>query len=173
MGKKIWESEKVSIVLLPSGELGRSILDLAQDWTRSWLLTPALWMLADEIPDFDPSLDSELQIPPNLKAYLLGRDLDQNAVREEVDVFWTLGSQPFKLVRFIAVRTEQSADLMRRTNLAAETSVKFISRSTPQFSDHLSEESGNSKFKKYNLVISPTNHRNVLEGVISDSRSEL
>ena len=166
MGKKIWESEKVSIVLLPSGELGRSILDLAQDWTRSWLLTPALWMLADEIPDFDPSLDSELQVPPNLKAYLLGRDLDQNAVREEVDVFWTLGSQPFKLVRFIAVRTEQSSDLMRRTNLAAETSVKFISRSTPQFSNQLSEESGNSKFKKYNLVISPTNHRNVLEGVI-------
>lgn len=166
MGKKIWGSDKVSIILLPSGELGRSILDLAQDWTRSWLLTPALWMLADEVPDFDPSLDSELQVPPNLKAYLLGRDQEQNAVREEVDVFWTLGSQPFKVVRFIAVRTEQSDELMRKTNLAAETSVKFISRATPDISSDAGKVSGKSNFKKYNLVISPTNDRSILEGVI-------
>ena len=166
MGKKIWGSDKVSIILLPSGELGRSILDLAQDWTRSWLLTPALWMLADEVPDFDPSLDSELQVPPNLKAYLLGRDQEQSAVREEVDVFWTLGSQPFKVVRFIAVRTEQSDDLMRKTNLAAETSVKFISRATPEIPSEAKKVSGKSNFKKYNLVISPTNDRSILEGVI-------
>jgi len=166
VGKKIWGSDKVSIILLPSGDLGRSILDLAQDWTRSWLLTPALWMLADEVPDFDPSLDSELQVPPNLKAYLLGRDQEQNAVREEVDVFWTLGSQPFKIVRFIAVRTEQSDELMRKTNLAAETSVKFISRATPEISSDAQKVSGKSNFKKYNLVISPTNDRSILEGVI-------
>ena len=166
MGKKIWGSDKVSIILLPSGDLGRSILDLAQDWTRSWLLTPALWMLADEVPDFDPSLDSELQVPPNLKAYLLGRDQEQNAVREEVDVFWTLGSQPFKVVRFIAVRTEQSDELMRKTNLAAVTSSKFISRATPEISSDTSKVSGKSNFKKYNLVISPTNDRSILEGVI-------
>ena len=106
MAKKIWESEAVSIIVLPSGDQGREILDLAQDWSRSWLLTPALWMLADEIPEFDAEKGIELQVPPRLTAYLLGRDAEQNSVKDEVDVFWTLGSQPFKTIRFIAVRTE-------------------------------------------------------------------
>ena len=41
MAKKIWESEAVSIIVLPSGDQGREILELAQEWSRSWLLTPA------------------------------------------------------------------------------------------------------------------------------------
>ena len=104
MSRKIWESGAVSIIVLPSGDQGRAILDLAQDWSRSWLLTPALWMLADEIPDFDPEIEIDLQVPPKLSAYLLGRDLEQNSVKEEVDVFWTLGSQPFSKVRWFGVQ---------------------------------------------------------------------
>jgi len=167
MSKKIWESGAISIIVLPSGEQGRAILDLAQDWSRSWLLTPALWMLADEIPDFDPDIEIDLQVPPNLNAYLLGRDLEQNAVKEEVDVFWTLGSQPFNKVRFIAVRTEQNTELMRKTSTSAETAAKYISRSTPQRFDQVPGEILGSYFTKYNLIISPTNERGVLEGVLS------
>jgi hypothetical protein len=164
MSKKIWESGAVSIIVLPSGEQGRAILDLAQDWSRSWLLTPALWMMADDIPDFDPKIQIDLHVPPKLSAYLLGRDLEQNPVKEEVDVFWTLGSQPFSKVRFIAVRTEQNAELMRKTNSAAETAARYISRAIPQV---LNSEPDESTFKKYNLIISPTNDRGVLEGVIT------
>jgi hypothetical protein len=167
MSKKIWESGAVSIIVLPSGDQGRAILDLAQDWSRSWLLTPALWMLADEIPDFDPEIEIDLQVPPKLSAYLLGRDLEQNSVKEEVDVFWTLGSQPFTKVRFIAVRTEQNAELMRKTSIAAETAAKFISRSIPQRFDQTPDELLGSYFSKYNLIIAPTNDRGVLEGVLS------
>jgi hypothetical protein len=167
MTRKIWESGAVSIIVLPSGEQGRAILELAQDWSRSWLLTPALWMLADDIPEFDPSLEIDLQVPPKLSAYLLGRDLDQNAVKEEVDVFWTLGSQPFKTVRFIAVRTEQDAELMKKTSISAETAAMFISRSIPQRFDQSPNELLGSYFTKYNLVIAPTNERGVLEGVLS------
>jgi hypothetical protein len=167
MTRKIWESGAVSIIVLPSGEQGRAILELAQDWSRSWLLTPALWMLADDIPEFDPSLEIDLQVPPKLSAYLLGRDLDQNAVKEEVDVFWTLGSQPFKTVRFIAVRTEQDAELMKKTSISAEAAAMFISRSIPQRFDQSPNELLGSYFTKYNLVIAPTNERGVLEGVLS------
>ena len=167
MAKKIWESGAVSIIVLPSGEQGRAILDLAQDWSRSWLLTPALWILADEIPEFDPSIDIDMQVPPKLSAYLLGRDLEQNPVREEVDVFWTLGSQPFNTVRFVAVRTEQDSELMKRTTDSAETAAKFISQAIPQHYESARSESLNSYFNKYNLVISPTNERGVLEGVLS------
>jgi hypothetical protein len=167
MTKRIWESGAVSIIVLPSGDQGRAILDLAQDWSRSWLLTPALWMLADEIPEFDPNIEIDLQVPPKLNAYLLGRDLEQNPVKEEVDVFWTLGSQPFTTVRFVAVRTEQNSELMKRTSISAETAAKFISRAIPQPLDRAENEYLGSYFSKYNLIISPTNDRGVLEGVLS------
>lgn len=158
MTKKVWSSDAISIILLPSGRQGEEILELALQWSRSWLLTPALWMLADSIPDFDPEVDIELQVPPNLTAFLLGRDLVQNPVKEEVDVFWTLGSQAFKTIRFIAVRTEQDAASMKRTSIAAETASKFVERAVP---------ASLGTYKKYNLVVAPTNERKVLDGVLS------
>jgi hypothetical protein len=167
MAKKIWESEAVSIIVLPSGNQGREILDLAQDWSRSWLLTPALWMLADEIPAFDSGKGIELQVPPRLSAYLLGRDAEQNSVKEEVDVFWTLGSQPFKTIRFIAVRTEQDVDLMKKTTIGAETAARFIERAVPDVRDLSRAELTGALFNKYNLVIAPTNERGLVEGVLS------
>jgi hypothetical protein len=167
MAKKIWESEAVSIIVLPSGNQGREILDLAQDWSRSWLLTPALWMLADEIPAFDPGKGIELQVPPRLSAYLLGRDAEQNSVKEEVDVFWTLGSQPFKTIRFIAVRTEQDVELMKKTTIGAETAARFIERAVPEVRDLSRAELTGALFNKYNLVIAPTNERGLIEGVLS------
>jgi hypothetical protein len=123
-------------------------------------------MLADEIPDFDPEIDISLQVPPKLNAYLLGRDLDQNPVKEVVDVFWTLGSQPFRTVRFIAVRTEQNEELMRKTSNSAETAAKFISHAIPQRDNNSEDKLLGSYFRKYNLIISPTNERGVLQGVI-------
>jgi hypothetical protein len=168
MAKKIWESEAVSIIVLPSGDQGREILDLAQDWSRSWLLTPALWMLAEEIPEFDPEKDIELQVPPKLTAYLLGRDSEQNSVKEEVDVFWTLGSQPFKTIRFIAVRTEQDSALMQKTSIGAERAAQFIQRAVPEPRDKSRTELTGALFSKFNLVIAPTNERGLLEGVLSD-----
>ena len=168
MSKRIWESEAVSIVVLPSGDQGRAILDLAQDWSRSWLLTPALWMLADEIPSFDSSKDIDLQVPPSLRAYLLGRDSEQNSVKEEVDVFWTLGSQQFKKIRFIAVRTEQDPVLMMQTSISAENAAKFIERSVPEPRDKSKADITGALFGKYNLIIAPTNERKILEGILSE-----
>ena len=167
MSKKIWASGAVSIIVLPSGDQGRAILDLAQEWTRSWLLTPALWMLADEIPEFDPGVDITLQVPPKLNAYLLGRDLEQNPVREAVDVFWTLGSQPFNTVRFIAVRTEQDVEHMEKTSASAQTAARYISYAIPQRNHNNDDDLLGSYFRKYNLVISPTNERGFLGGVIN------
>ncbi len=167
MAKKIWNSDAVSIILLPSGSQGEKILDLAQDWSRSWLLTPALWMLADEIPDFDAPQAIDLQVPPTLSAYLLGRDSLQNSVREKVNLFWTLGSQPFTTIRFIAVRTEQDSELMKKTATRAETAAKYIERATPQSDDPSRSNKVGTNFKKYNLVIAPTNERRLMQGILT------
>lgn len=167
MAKKIWKSDAVSIIVLPSGKQGHEILDLAEAWSRSWLLTPALWLLADEIPKFDPTMELDLQVPPSLSAYLLGRDAEQNPVREKVDVFWTLGSQPFKIIRFIAVRTEQNPDDMERTTSGAESAAKFIEQAVPRATDLSRENVSGALFRKFNLIIAPTNERRLLQGVLS------
>ena len=166
MGKRIWESKAISIIVLPSGDQGLKILDLAQEWTRSWLLSPALWMLADEIPDSPELRGVELQTPPKLEAYLLGRDEEQNAVREKVDVFWTLGSQAFDKSRFIAVRTEQNDELMERTSARAKNAAIFIQRAVPDFVGKVTDELLSAPFMKYNLVIAPTNDRKFREKII-------
>lgn len=168
MSKKIWNSGAIAIIVLPSGDQGLEILDLAQSWSRSWLLTPALWMLADEIPEIDASQNIDLQVPPTLSAYLLGRDSEQRAVREKVDVFWTLGSQPFEKIRFVAVRTEQDLESMRRTSKGAESAARYIERSVPKATDLSRESVTGVLFTKYNLVIAPTNERRLLEGVLSE-----
>ena len=168
MAKKIWKSGAISIIALPSGEQGKQILDLAEEWSRSWLLTPALWMLAEEIPSFDTTQDLDLQVPPALSAYLLGRDSEQQSVREKIDVFWTLGSQQFEKIRFIAVRTEQDYDLMERTSQSAEAAANFIERSVPKVTDMSRENVTGVSFYKYNLVIAPTNERRLLQGVLSE-----
>lgn len=159
MSKKVWKHDAISVILLPSGSQGERILDLALEWSRSWLLTPALWMMADEVTQFDPNLDVSLQTPPDLYGYMLGRDLEQNPVKERVNIFWTLGSQAFTTIRFIAVRTEQDIELMNLTNIAAETASKFIERAVPGNLD---------LYRRYNLIIGPTNERKILEGVISE-----
>lgn len=166
MTKKVWPSEAVSIVVLPSGEQGRAILNLAQDWSRSWLLSPALWMLADEIPHFEAQTSIESQVPPRLTAYLLGRDAEQNSVREEVDVFWTLGSQSFKKIRFIAVRTDQSETLMTQSKVAAQTAATFIEKAVPRVSDLSRADVTGALFTKYNLIIAPTNERGLKKEIV-------
>lgn len=168
MAKKIWESEAVSIIVLPSGTQGQEILALAQEWSRSWLLTPALWMLADEIPSFQADIEVDVQVPPTLNAYLLGRDSEQNSVKEQVDVFWTLGSQPFKKVRFVAVRTEQDLELMTRTSINAEAAANFIEKAIPGVKESVNSDHTGSYFSKYNLVVSPTNERGIVDDVLSD-----
>jgi hypothetical protein len=167
MATKIWGSGAVSIIVLPSGEQGREILDLAEAWSRSWLLTPALWMLADEIPNFESNPDVDSMVPPKLSAYLLGRDSEQNPVREQVDVFWALGSQQFKIIRFIAVRTEQDESLMNRTSLGAQTAATFVQRAVPLTSNPSKEQLSGALFSKYNLIIAPTNERRLIQGVLS------
>lgn len=166
MGKRVWDSASVSIILLPSGELGTALLDLAEQWSRSWLLTPALWLLADEMPDFPHVNREDHHIPPDLFAYLLGRDEEQNPVRERVDLFWTLGSQEFQKIRFVAVRTEQDEILRSKTDTSAKVAAKYIEFAAPIRRDKSKDELERVVFQKYNLVIAPTNERGLLSEVL-------
>lgn len=166
MTKRVWTEKSVSIIMLPSGELGTSLLTLAEEWSRSWLLTPALWLLSDAMPQVVNVDDIDRHAPPDLIAYLLGRDELQNPMREQVDLFWTLGSQEFEKIRFIAVRTEQDEILRARTDKSAKAAATYIKFATPIQRDRSTDELDGVDYQKYNLVIAPTNERALLSGVV-------
>ena len=44
MTDSFWPDAKTSIILLPSGVQGESLLALAAEWTKMGLLGPALWV---------------------------------------------------------------------------------------------------------------------------------
>lgn len=70
-------------------------------------------------------------------------------------------------MRFIAVRTEQDIELMAKTSASAQTAARYISYAIPQRNNDNENDLLGSYFRKYNLVISPTNERGLLGGVIN------
>jgi hypothetical protein len=169
MAKKVWTADAVSVIILPSGEQGKEILALAEEWSASWLLTPALWMLSDEIKVTE-AVDSSLPLsPPKLNAYMLGRDEENNPKYAEVDLFWTLGSQQFKKIRLVAVRTEQTTEEQKRTSRGAQAAERYLSAAIAQPVDESRDEKSGSVLTRINLVVAPTEEDRLVSGVLEQS----
>jgi hypothetical protein len=49
MGKAFWPAGKASIILLPSGSQGESILALSRSWAEAGLLGPAFWIKPESV----------------------------------------------------------------------------------------------------------------------------
>lgn len=68
-----WPKEGVSVVLLPSGELGREMLELAHEWTKHRVLAPALYVVVEEQSEIAAS-DFQKTGPVAIPAHIIGRD---------------------------------------------------------------------------------------------------
>ena len=68
-----WPKEGVSVVLLPSGELGQQVLSLAKEWTAHRLLAPSLFVVVEEQDPraLEPFTSSG---PVRMAAHVIGRD---------------------------------------------------------------------------------------------------
>lgn len=91
MARNPWPGQAASVIVLPSGERGETLLAMAQSWSQSGILGQALWVL----PKGDLSRSHGLAI----EAQIFGKE---NTVT--VDLFQQLAQNPLITLRIIAIR---------------------------------------------------------------------
>ena len=93
-----WPKEGVSVVLLPSGELGQQVLSLAKEWTAHRLLAPSLFVVVEEQDPraLEPFTSNG---PVRMAAHVIGRD--GSVVDSLID---QLGRDDIDLLRVLACR---------------------------------------------------------------------
>ena len=145
-----WPKEGVSVVLLPSGELGQQVLSLAKEWTAHRLLAPSLFVVVEEQDPraLEPFKSSG---PVKMAAHVIGRD--GSVVDSLID---QLGRDDIDLLRVIACRFVEDARsfhheqdrLIDRIREQVETSIARHDRDA--------KRSLGTKLLLLNLISGPT-----------------
>ena len=91
MARNPWPAQAASVIVLPSGKRGETLLEMAKSWSQSGILGQALWIL--------PKEDLEASHNLAIKAQIFGR-----AQVIELDLFQQLAQNPLKTLRIIAIR---------------------------------------------------------------------
>ena len=149
MKNVVWASNTVSVVVLPSGRDGEELLEIAKQWTASFVLGPALWVQDHHIPESTGQA-------PDVRALVLGRDKAGEPEFSEVNLFWALGSQEFSLVRMLAVRSEQKPEVQAATTAKVRLLEKYLEASRPATRGLDRAKPIGTQMVKLNLVFSPT-----------------
>jgi len=147
MKNVVWASNTVSVIVLPSGPEGERLLDVAKQWTASFVLGPALWVLDHHIPE-------DTGEAPNVQALVLGRDKDGKPESSQVNLFWALGSQEFSLVRMLAVRSEQAPETQAKTTAKVRLLERYLDASRPSIRGLDKSKPIGTQMVKLNLVFS-------------------
>lgn len=116
MSTSIWLESKASIILLPSGQQGKEIVQLAENWAEVGLLGPALWVHPEQITLQDSA-------PPLIQATVVGVLPDKSLVKIEVDLFEQLAREDLDVIRLIKLR---SATPSRESDEIQDNIVKLI-----------------------------------------------
>jgi len=93
-----WLDGKATIVVLPSGDEGKELFHLAENWSEVGLLGPALWVEPKRVstPEGEPVV---------VEAVVLGNDRSGNHVQIAVDLFEQLAKENLNTIRLIQVRS--------------------------------------------------------------------
>lgn len=142
-------SEAISVIVLPAGPEGEGLLEVARRWTATWMLAPALWVRAEDVP-------SEGYGPPEIKALVLGRGSFGGEDEVEVELFWKLGERFRPRVRLIAVRMLQSPSDDSITANAIQLIDAYLDRALPTRLPMNSEQDPEAlltEFLRLNLIV--------------------
>lgn len=112
------------VVMLPAGPEGDRILDVVRTWTGNWLLTPALWVRAEDVP-------LEAVGPPEIHARIVGRSPTGGSAEADVELFWALGERHHPRVRLLALQMKQDADLQEETAKAITQLDSYLKQAMP------------------------------------------
>lgn len=163
MKSVVWASNTVSVIVLPSGRDGDELLDIAKQWTASFVLGPALWVQDRHIPE-------DTGNAPDVQALVLGRNVSGEAEFSQVNLFWALGSQEFSLVRLVAVRSEQPPEIQTATTEKVRLLARYLDASRPAVLGLDRAKTIGTQMVKLNLVFSPTgDSKKIPQSVIEPS----
>ena len=147
-----WGEGGLTIVLLPSGQLGDELLSVAKQWTDLKLLSRAVWVR----PEF---LDASVSNPPKQKALILGEDRDGSAAEVEVDLFEQLARQQLLLVRLLVVRSvSETVGFDQKQDALGDLLEKYLTVALPLPVSSGYDRDSYTQFLRLNLVCAPTEY---------------
>lgn len=147
MTNQLWSEDSAAIVLLPSGAVAAEIMELVSEWTKCWMLKPALWVSDEDIATSPTG-------PPRFYATVTGRNGSQR-----VDLFTQLNRLNIEKITVVAARIVGQSE---KTDLKQDKSVdlleEYIEKSRPLRTRQNGQEVG-IKIKKVNLIFAPTEQK--------------
>ena len=150
MTDSFWPDAKTSIVLLPSGPQGESLLALAAEWTKMGMLGPALWVQPER---FVP----EPGAPPHIDAMVLGVGRDQEIATVHIDLFEALAQEALAVVRLVKLRSAvPSRALDAEQDAIAERVRDYVRRSMPMPNPAANISEQATDLKHVTLICAPT-----------------
>jgi len=112
------------VVVLPAGPEGDRILDVVRIWTGNWLLTPAIWVRAEDVPLGEPG-------PPEIPARVVGRSSMGGFAEANVELFWALGERHHSRVRLLALQMKQDPALQEQTAQSITQLDRYLIQAMP------------------------------------------
>jgi hypothetical protein len=145
-----WPGGAVSLILLPDGDIGDQILKQAIAWTRSGLLSPALWTQPSMVKASDYTSLSVVSTIPGQR------------FSEQGDAIRIIANTEFSLIRLIALRTlfppiqknleTYTADLEQLR--ALEELARLLQVTLPEYPGTVRKEE-DVRLTKINLIAAP------------------
>jgi hypothetical protein len=150
MGKAFWPAGKASIILLPSGSQGESLLALSKSWAEAGLLGPAFWIKPEDV-------EINENQPPAITATVLGVNSDRTVVEIQVDLFEQLARENLAVVRLVKLR---AATAGRESDQLQDSIVgeieAYLGWSMPSSDSRASDKEAVLDYQPVNLICVPT-----------------
>jgi hypothetical protein len=150
MSKSFWPAGKASIILLPSGEQGLGLFELAKSWAEAGLLGPAFWIFPEKIQILENQ-------PPHVEAIVLGVNSDRTVLEISVELFEQLARENLQVVRLVKLR---AATLARESDELQDQIVSVIESylgwSMPAADSRASDRDPVLDYQPVNLICIPT-----------------
>ncbi|MDP3208740.1 MAG: hypothetical protein Q8M65_06295, partial [Rhodoglobus sp.] len=148
----IWSQSGLSVVLLPAGERGLTLLELARDWTVLKLLRPSVWVRPEEVT----AIPGE---PPRVLAHILGSSTTNELEEIEVDLFEQLARQGLTGTRLLVVRPlAEGVEFDADQDRAVDVLAPYLKNSIPQVPTSAVTSTDQIPFLLINLLVGPTEH---------------
>lgn len=153
MAQSIWKDAGISIIVLPSGAQGDSLLEVAKQWTELRLLAPSMWVR--------PELLTETRGgPPKQEAIVLGASRQGGIHTISVDLFEQLAREKISTVRLLVVRTlAEAVAFDQQQDRLVEVLSAYLDHAVPQVRAEGQVDVLANPLVKLNLLMSPTEHQ--------------